>query len=84
MTHVMTLRIPDALYEQVRQEAFDQRETLTDIILNALVARPRTASGCDICGKPPTHVTTPGGFRGCDEHFLSAALSSESEDKNNA
>lgn len=29
--------------------------------------------GCDECGKPATHVTTPGGFRGCDDHFKGAS-----------
>ena len=24
--------------------------------------------GCDVCGKPHTHISTPGGFRFCDEH----------------
>lgn len=39
--------------------------------LRAVLSAPVQAAtnGCDVCGAPSTHVTTPGGMRGCDDHF---------------
>lgn len=35
----MTLRLPDDLHEQLRQEAFEKRTTITALIIDAIVLR---------------------------------------------
>ena len=67
---VITLRLDDAIYERLRTEAFEKRTTITALIREALTAPTAEAVqlGCDVCGKPHTHISTPGGFRFCDEH----------------
>lgn len=64
----MTIRLPDETYERLRQDAFDKRTSMNALIIEALKPRVQRGGGCDQCGKPHTHVTTPGGFRFCDEH----------------
>ncbi len=71
MTKAMTLRLPDELHEALRREAFEYRTSMTEIIVDALRLREvdRAArTGCDVCNRPHTVVTTPGGFRFCDDH----------------
>lgn len=78
MTHAMTLRLPDELYEELRREAFEKRVSLTSLVVAALRLRKplRDAatrfedarSGCDSCGRPHVMVSTPGGFRFCQDH----------------
>jgi hypothetical protein len=36
MTHTMTLRLEDDVYEQIRQEAFDRRLSITAVIRERL------------------------------------------------
>lgn len=36
MTHTMTLRISDELYERIRQEAFDRRISMTALVNESL------------------------------------------------
>lgn len=70
MTHAMTLRLSAEMHESVRREAFERRVPMSTIIQDAI--DHRTVSGvigCDVCGKPHTHISTPGGFRFCDEHY---------------
>jgi predicted transcriptional regulator len=65
----MTLRLPDEIHERLRNQAHEQRTTVTSLILRALApeeSSPRLT--CDACDRPHTMVTTPGGFRFCDEH----------------
>ncbi len=38
----MTLRLPEALYERLRKEAFDQRVPMSEIVRDALSARFKT------------------------------------------
>lgn len=72
MTHAMTLRMPEALYQRLRKESYETVQSITSLVIAALEDKYSSSrKGCDVCGKPSTHVTTPGGFRGCDEHFVS-------------
>lgn len=72
--HALTVRIDVTLYEPLRREAFERRIPISEVIREAVDAHlaAQRANGCDLCGKPSTHVTTPGGFRGCADHFLRA------------
>lgn len=71
MSKVMTLRLPDEMHESLRREAFDRRVSMTSIIQDAIEHRRVNGSlGCDVCGSPKVvHVSTPGGFRFCAEHW---------------
>lgn len=71
MTVAITLRLPDEMHEALRREAFEQRTSITAIIVGTLRHReedriPRT--GCDVCNRPHVTVSTPGGFRFCEDH----------------
>lgn len=69
MTHTMSLRMPDDVAEDLRVEAFQKRVSVTSLIVSAIENRPRhTSRGCDVCRRPHTMISTPGGFRFCDEH----------------
>jgi hypothetical protein len=69
MSKAMTLRLPDEVHESIRREAFERRVPMTAIIQEAIEhRRVNSTIGCDVCGKPHTHISTPGGFRFCDEH----------------
>lgn len=70
-SHALTLRLDERLYEPVRREAFDRRIPISEVIREAIDKHIAAGStnGCDVCGKPSTHVTTPGGLRGCSEHL---------------
>jgi predicted transcriptional regulator len=70
MTKAMTLRLPDAIHEALRRQAFEDYTTVTALIIRA-IEDSRVDSGwlCDErkCWNAPTHIT-PGGFHFCDEH----------------
>ena len=69
MTKAMTLRLPDDVHEELRQEAFAERTSITALVLSAVRDRRRRAgSGCDVCGRPHVMVSTPGGIRFCERH----------------
>lgn len=70
--HALTLRMSVTQYEPLRMEAFARRVPISEVIREAVEEHlaSRRSSGCDVCGKPSTHVTTPGGLRGCDDHLL--------------
>lgn len=71
MTHAMTLRIPDDLYERLRKEAFEKRISITQLVVTAIEkSAPGSSTGCDTCGAPYVQVTTPGGFRFCEKHAV--------------
>ena len=67
----MTLRLPEEVHESLRREAFDRRVPMSEIILDAIEHRRINGSlGCDVCGNPKVvHVSTPGGFRFCADHW---------------
>lgn len=69
MTKVLTLRLPDDLHEHYRRRAFEERTTITALIIAALAPPPVTGPGrCDVCGAPRVRITTPGAIRLCAEH----------------
>lgn len=78
MTKAMTMRFENGVYEALRQEAFDARVPISDIIRTAVnvhlneVFKARNPSRfCDWrgCELVPVGITTPGGFHFCDEHM---------------
>ena len=87
----MTLRLPDAMHEALRQRAFNERKSITALVLLAISEMPlvKPARLCDArdCWNEPTRrPTTPGGFHFCDEHrhkgeqeFAREALPAEPE-----
>ncbi|MGG7450574.1 hypothetical protein ACQ3HE_06755 [Plantibacter auratus] len=67
MSKAMTLRLSDDLHETLRRQAFDERTTITSIIIAAIESvQPR--KGCDVCGQAHVMVSTPGGIRFCENH----------------
>jgi len=76
MTKALTLRIERGVYEALRQEAFDARLPISEIIrtainvhLNDLFKMRNPSRFCDWrgCTASAVGITTPGGFRFCDE-----------------
>ena len=68
MTKAFTLRLPDDVYERLRQEGFNKRVSITSLILSAIErGRPGNGLGCDQCGRPITHITKMG-FHFCELH----------------
>jgi len=60
-----TMRLDNRDWETAATSAFDRwLATLTPAPVGDV-----SAHGCDNCGKTQTRVTTPGGFRSCDECF---------------
>lgn len=79
MTTALTLRLDDAVYEAVRQEAFDRRVPISAIIRDALIAHldeqtkaAHPARFCDANGCTAAHNdhVTAGGFHFCDAHAV--------------
>ena len=67
----MTLRLPDAAHEMLRTKAFNERTSITALVLTAIEetwCKPARLCDDTHCWNEPTHVTTPGGFHFCDEH----------------
>lgn len=66
----LTLRLPDELHEHLRRQAFEQRTSITAVIIDALEQRPKPGTLCDQirCWNEPTRVV-PGGFHFCAEHL---------------
>lgn len=65
----MTLRLSDAQHERLRVQAFNERTTITALVLAAIdAAAPHVLGGCDQCGAKPSYLTTPGAIRLCVEH----------------
>lgn len=74
MTKALTLRLPDEMHEGLRREAFERRLPITTIIQEAIEhRRVNNVIGCDVCGEPHVHVSTPGGFRFCADHYKPTA-----------
>lgn len=78
----MTLRLSDEMHESLRKEAFERRVPMTAIITDAIEHRRINGSlGCDVCGEPKVvHVSTPGGFRFCGEHWHPAKQEPQGHD----
>ncbi len=71
MSKAMTLRLPDEAHEMLRTKAFNERRSITSLVLDAITeAWGKPARLCDnsTCWNTPTTVSTPGGFHWCDEH----------------
>lgn len=65
----MTLRLSDEQHERLRKQAFEERTTITALVLAAIdKAAPHVPGGCDVCGATPARITTPGAIRLCDDH----------------
>ncbi len=70
MSKAMTLRMPDALHEALRTQAFQERTSITSLVLDALrrnVDKPGTLCDERTCWNKPTRVTG-GGMHFCAEH----------------
>lgn len=65
----LTLRLPDQMYESLRRQAFEERTTITALIIDALEQRPKPPRLCDEnrCWNAPNRVTS-GGFHFCHLH----------------
>lgn len=70
MTKAMTLRLPDAAHEMLRTKAFNERTSITALVLDAIAAswgKPGTLCDERKCWNEPTHIVG-GGFHFCAEH----------------
>jgi len=68
MSKALTLRVPEKMHERLRKMAYEHQVSITSLILAAIDKAVPFPLGCDVCGEPHTQVSTPGGFRFCDEH----------------
>ena len=76
MAKALTLRMPDDLHEHYRRRAFEERTTITALLIAALTPPRPTGPGlCDVCGQPSVRITTPGAIRLCAEHDRKAPIS---------
>lgn len=65
----MTLRLPDEVHERLRRQAFEERTSITALVIAAIEkTAPHVPGGCDQCGAKPARVTTPGAIRLCAAH----------------
>ena len=70
MTKAMTLRLPDAAHEMLRARAFNERTSITALLISAIEGawgKPGTLCDARSCWNEPTRIE-PGGFHFCDEH----------------
>lgn len=70
MTKAMTLRLPDAAHEMLRVKAFNERTSITALVLSALEGawgKPGTLCDDRTCWNEPTRVVS-GGFHFCADH----------------
>lgn len=66
----ITLRLPIALHEALRTEAFNRRVSMSSIIMKAVADRtekPGTLCDWANCWNTPARID-PGGFHFCEEH----------------
>lgn len=76
MSKAMTLRMPDALHDALRTQAFKERTTITAIVLRALAQnaeKPGTLCDERTCWNEPTRIVG-GGMHFCAQHGPAAGV----------
>lgn len=70
MTKSMTLRLPDEAHEMLRTKAFNERTSITALVLDAIAGawgKPGTLCDERRCWNEPTRIVG-GGMHFCAEH----------------
>jgi hypothetical protein len=78
----MTLRLPDTAHEMLRTKAFNERTSITSLVLDAIEGawgKPGTTCDKKDCWAVPVTVS-PGGFHWCDEHAPNRTIGASEED----